>query len=299
MRAPEFIIYAPGFDDTVGGIVALHLLCHRLNKLRYKAALWPWDRSSRLKLVDWISIRSHPADYLKLRLGYPKGPFGGCPLVFDPRHLRDAVVIYPEITSRNPLGASKVARWFLHKPGYHRGRIAYGDGEIYFFYNEAFNDTAINPDADNFLKLTYFNPLYRQTNFGARSGACYLVRKGRKRKLDKHPPDAVPIDGLSHREKAALFNKMECLYSYDSHSFYVTLAAICGCTPVVIPEEGVSKEEWQPSPRLRKGVAYGEAEIPLAKQQRGDLLARLARQVEEEDQLLHRFVEKCRAHFDR
>ena len=46
MEQREFIIYAPGFNDRVGGIIALHLLCHQLNKLHYKAALWPRDKSS-------------------------------------------------------------------------------------------------------------------------------------------------------------------------------------------------------------------------------------------------------------
>ena len=207
------------------------------------------------------------------------------------------MVIYPEIISGNPLGASKVARWFLHKPGYHTGQINYGKGEIYFFYAEAFNDKAINPDVDNYLKLTYSNPIYQRTNFGPRRGTCYLVRKGRQRRLDQHPPDAVLVDNLSHHEKAAVFNEVECVYSYDPNTFYLILAAICGCVPVIIPEDGVSREEWQPSPRLRMGLAYGAAEISLARQQRGDLLDRRKRQIEEEDQMVHRFVQKCRSHF--
>ena len=65
MEQREFIIYAPGFNDTVGGIIALHLLCHRLNKLHYKAALWPRDKSSQLNPIDWSSTRSHLGYFLK------------------------------------------------------------------------------------------------------------------------------------------------------------------------------------------------------------------------------------------
>ena len=292
---PEFIIYAPGFNDAVGGYIALHLLCHRLNKLHFKAALWPWGKPSFS--FQWRSLRSYLGYYLKRRWrNFPRGPFE-CPIVTQSRYIKKAVVIYPEIASGNPLGASKVARWFLHKPGYHTCEINYGNREIYFFYNEAFNDKAINPDADNLLRVTYFNPIYKRTNFGPRSGSCYLIRKGHKRILDQHPPGAIPIDNLTHEEKASVFNEVECLYSYDPYTFYVVYAALCGCVPVIIPEDGVSKEEWQPIAQLRLGLAYGAAEIELAKQQQDDLLAQLNAAIHEEDQMVCRFVQKCRSHF--
>jgi hypothetical protein len=295
---PEFIVYAPAYNDSVGGVIVLHLLCHRLNQLKFKAALWPWGKPTYRHIPrEWSSIRSHLGYYLKLRWrNYPRGPFC-CPLVVDPRHTEQAVVIYPEIVSGNPLGAPKVARWFLHRPGYHTSHINYGDGEIYFFFDEAFNDKAINSDADNLLRLTYINPIFQRTNFGARSGSCYLIRKGKLRSLNKHPPDAILIDNLSDKEKAAVFNQVECLYSYDPYTLYVRYAAICGCIPVIIPEDGVSKEEWRPNPRRRLGVAYGAAEIPLARQQQDDLVKQLKMATAEEDLMLHRFVQKCRSHF--
>jgi len=292
-QRPEFIIYAPGFDDSKGGFIALHLLCDRLNRLNFKAALWPLDKPS----FSWRSPRRYLKYYLKRQWrNFPRGPFKG-PLVINARYIKKAVVLYPEGVWGNPLGAPKVARWFLHKPGFHTGEINYGDGEIYFFYNEAFNDKAINPDAENLLRVTYFNPIYKRTNFGSRRGSCYLIRKGHKRILDQHPSDAIPIDNLSHQEKASLFNEMEYLYSYDPYTFYVVYAAICGCVPIIIPEDGISKEDWQPIAQLRLGLAYGAAEIELAKQQQGNLLARLNATRQNEDQMVCRFVQKCRSHF--
>jgi len=295
---PEFIVYAPAYNNTVGGVIALHLLCHRLNKISFRAALWPWGKPSYLHIPnEWSSIRSHLGYYLKRWWrSDPGGPFN-CPAVLNPRHIREAVVVYPEVVSGNPIGAPKVARWFLHKPGYHTGRINYGDGEIYFFYDEAFNDKAINPNTDNLLRLTYVNPIYQRTNFGPRRGSCYLVRKGNQRNLDKHPPNAILIDDLSDKEKAVMFNQVEYLYSYDPYTFYLFYGAICGCVPVVIPEEGVSKEAWHPDPRRRLGLAYGAAEIPLARQERDALLNQLNMAIEEEDQMLRCFVHKCRVHF--
>src|SRR5262245_15925260 len=124
---PEFIIYAPAFDGTFGGVIVLHLLCHRLNTLGFSSALWPWGKPTYRHIPrEWTSIRSHVGYYLKARWrGYPGGPFD-CSAAVHPHQVKDAIIVYPEIVSGNPLGAPKVVRWFLHKPGYHTGQINYG-----------------------------------------------------------------------------------------------------------------------------------------------------------------------------
>jgi hypothetical protein len=294
---PEFIVYAPHFREDIGGFIALHLLCHRLNQLGFRAALWPWSKPAAFELNNWKSVRSHLGWRLKRREAkFPKGPFGGNPTA---RHgdLADAVVIYPETTSGNPLGAKKVARWFLHKPGYHTGEINYGVNEIYFFMNEAFNDPAINSREDHLLCVTFLNPKYERTNFGSRTGSCVLVYKGKDRKLDQHPADAIPIDRLTHEEKSKVFNQVQLMYCYDLYTFYATYALMCGCVPVIIPLDGLSKEQWMPSEQHRQGYAYGAWEIDLARTQREAFLTRLDKAREEEDQTVRRFVEKCRLYF--
>jgi hypothetical protein len=292
---PEFIVYAPDFNESVGGHIALHLLCDGLNKHGFRTAIWPM-KPSGIKLNEWRSVRCHLGYYLKLHgFRFRRGPFRSP--IANRRDIQNAVVIYPEVVSGNPLGAPKVVRWFLHKPGYHTGEINYGKGEIYFFYNAAFNDESINPDTTNHLRLTYINPTYQRTNFGARTKSCYLVRKGRGRTLDKHPPDAILVDNLSHVETAMVFNQAEYLYCYDPYTFYTKYAAICGCVPIIIPEDGVSKEQWQPSPQCRLGLAYGIAEAQIAGQEQDDLLRQLKETTQYEDEMLLSFVRKCRLHF--
>ena len=55
---PEFILYTPSYSETVGGIIALHVLCQRLSELGYPAALWPWEKPVPF-LTDWVSLTSH------------------------------------------------------------------------------------------------------------------------------------------------------------------------------------------------------------------------------------------------
>jgi len=293
--SPEFIIYAPAFSEKSGGVIALHLLCERLNRLGFTAMLWPWKPRS-LKWNNLASIRSHTGYYLRQRgYFYSRGPFQT--RIARPSDISNAIVIYPEITSGNPLGASMVARWFLHRPGYHTGKITYGPNEIYFFYNEAFNDVSINSHGDLLLRMIYVNTTYQRTNCGARSGSCYLIYKGRRRALNRHPSDAILVDHLSHAEKAKIFNQAEIMYSYDLYTFYSIYAAICGCVPVIIPEDGVTKEEWEPNLQRRVGLAYGTSEIASAREEREELLRLLDNSRAAEDSMVIEFVKKCRLHF--
>jgi len=39
-------------------------------------------------------------------------------------------------------------------------------------------------------------------------------------------------------------------------------AAMCGCTPVVIPDPGLTREQWTPEGGDRYGVAYGVDDVP-------------------------------------
>jgi hypothetical protein len=79
---------------------------------------------------------------------------------------------------------------------------------------------------------------------------------------------------------------------------YSVYAAMCGCIPVIIPEEGVSIEEWQSVEENRYGMAYGFEGIEYALKTRNLLLQKLQRQEDESNKSVIRFVETCKAYFD-
>ena len=56
---------------------------------------------------------------------------------------------------------------------------------------------------------------------------------------------------------------------------YSRYAALCGCIPIVVPIEGVSKQEWHPEKELRYGIAYGSGDVEWALQTREEPRARL------------------------
>jgi hypothetical protein len=205
-------------------------------------------------------------------------------------------VIYPEVVAGNPLAAPHVVRWLLHKPGYQTGKAEFGPDDLFFCHNLAFNDAQRNSEG-KILRVTFVNRVYRQTNFGPRSGAAVLVRKGSRRVHNAHPPDAIPVDDMSHSERAAVFNRVRYLYSYDPYSFFVVYAALCGCTPIVIPEPEIPEEAWQPTVERRLGIAYGMERIAWAEATREDLRKSVARSREYENEVVRSFVRTCRDRF--
>lgn len=256
----NYIIYAPSFNENSGGSIVLHRLCDLLNSIGEKAYLWQFYGKEPL-FDKKKPIRSL---YILLRFLLQKwfGEYKTNPLFNTPiatkKHLHNSIVIYPEIVSGNPLKVDNIVRWFLHQPGYHTGEINYGKNELYFFYQDAFNNPSINVQSDNKLMVLYIrDDIYKQTNFAVREGSCYLIKKGKNKPFVHDMKNSICIDSMSHQEISKVFNQTEYFISYDTHTMYLVYALMCGCKSIVIPDEGISKEIWQPIEDLRSGISYG------------------------------------------
>ena len=208
------------------------------------------------------------------------------------------IVVYPEVVDGNPLGATNVVRWFLNRPGRITGRVRFGTDELYFLYQRAFDDPDFNSEPDNLLAVRWYRrDLYHQWNFGDRSGTCYMLRKGRTRAAEDDTRNALVLDGRTHTEIASAFNQCKCFVSYDPYTMYSRYAALCGCTSIVVPMEGVPKEQWRPEKELRYGIAYGFGDIEWALETRTDLLRTIEQEEETQAQGVSAFVAKTQAFF--
>lgn len=294
----NFIIFSNGYDEKNGGVIVLHLLCHLLNQQGQKAFLWPaykpiFDFKSPLK-----SILKYFKYFKKsIRRPYQTAPDFTTPIA-KKIDLYDAICLYPEIVDGNPLMAKNIVRWFLHKPGFHSNKINYGENELYFFYQHIFNDTSINPNSDHLLRpMLIRDDLYFQTNFASRTGSCTILRKGKHRKIVNDLTQSIIVDEMPHEELANIFNHVKYCISYDMHTLYLQYAALCGCIPVVIAEDGVSKEEWQPNENFRFGVAYGFEDIDYAIQTQHLVLPFLQSEIIAANQSVSDFIIACQKHF--
>lgn len=306
MAHRPFIIWAPNFDEKSGGSIALHNLCNKLNNLGYEAFLWP---ERRTPLADEkMHARTHPLERLyhrvksKLRNTYADQTFQRNESIYSgiahQELIEDAIVVYPEIVSGNPLAASRVVRWFLFKPGHLTGKINFGPGELYFFYQPFFNDPAINPDATNLLRLRWIrSDVYKMTNFGERTGSCYLIKKGHNRTDINIPKNSIDIEKRSPQQVSGIFNQKKYFFCYDLYTMYCVYAAMSGCIPVVMPQEGLSKEQWRPNEPDRYGIAYGIDDENWALETRKQLFNKFKEDTLLEDQMVHEFARKCQNFF--
>ena len=110
--------------------------------------------------------------------------------------------------------------------------------------------------------------------------------------------DGTVIDDLSHSAAAEIFNQCAYCVSYDPYTMLSSYAAVCGCVSVVVPQDGIPKEMWQPSDsEFANGVAYGFDDVDSALRTRPKLLQYFAQQEVNNGREVRTFVDLVRSHF--
>ena len=272
----KYIIYSPPYHENGGGTIALHRLCHLINQCGREAYLYPHGPSYDLHLHNASQVGLYLKEIYEATnlANYRINEAFRTPVLppkdsFIPGH--DCIVIYPEMTFGNPLRAKNVVRWLLNNPGHISGRIYYGPREIYYRYADYFAEGFTFPGsetADMFLRIQYTPlDLYRERpeeRNNPRTGTAYCMKKGNGRAMVHDTTNSILIDGKSHQQVAAIFKSVKQFVSYDTHTLYSSLAAISGCESVVVPLEGMTKEQWRPNVEDRYGIAYGFDDVEFA-----------------------------------
>ena len=274
----EFIIYSPGFNDKIGGLYALHLLCHLLNKNGAKASMYPWfyhDEISAIHIKAPLSKAIASRDLLNNYPAYITNPRWNTPVysgqVEEVSGRTDLIVVYPEVVFGNPLRAKNIARWLLNTPGAHNKKIYFTYGEVQFLYREFFQPLKqMGLETADFLLHVLEVPWdlfgVRNPNVSTepRGGTAYALRKGKHKPIQHELEGSILIDNLSMQEVGEVFKKVETFISYDTASLYSHLAVLSGCNSIVIPDVGVTKEQWRVNVEDTYGVAYGFKEMEFA-----------------------------------
>lgn len=283
--------------EIYGGTIVLSLLCKLLCKHGYDAKVlyvhafpnlqnkkwrfWiKWAYYSfiyRLKKILFWIFKGTVLKTLPLFSCFEYIPIKNVPEKYTPFYNKNnVIVVYPEVVSGNILNAKHVVRWLLFNHKWEDLSNAISPSDLIICYRTIFNDWALNPEGYE-LKLNYFNSeLYRQYNFEERKGNCYIIRKGRNRIDLPNYFDGPIIDyGMSESEIVRILNRCKYCYSYDTQTYYTTIASVCGCIPIVMLEKGKTKADYLgENESHKKGIAYGDAsdEIRWAISSRQDLL---------------------------
>jgi hypothetical protein len=306
---PNFIIVAPSYNELSGGVIVLHKLCDLINELGYSAKIWDYYHYPLIKSLHGSGFRYTSQHVIKnltrpirgkkkrnFKLGTEKHERTTHAGLQD---LRDnTIVIYPEVVYGNPLDAKNVVHWWLYKRKFPPRKKQAKVSELNFHYHESYLDELLVSEGTSLFTLTsVMADKYKQSNFGVRRGYCHIVRKGRSRVLDQHPRDSILIDGLTHEEMARVFNDVEYCVSYDSYTMLTRFAALCGCKVMIVPEEGVTLEAWEPDERLRYGLAYGQENIAWAENTKHLILGELQKIQDRNIEMTRKFLDNCLSHF--
>lgn len=267
----EFLIYMNCFDPSSGGQVAMHKLCHDINEAGGKA---------------WITSRyTHP----KLN-----SPFlGNCVIPID-----ECIVIYPEIVHGNPVNAKHVVRWILNTPG-KCGGVGTGfyenkkDTDLVYKYSTFFEYDGL---VTGMMRTSYIDfDLFKNNQIKRDIKECFLIKKGGVANV-KHSDIAIDFSRFQSNwvEASKILNRCETFYCYDNECFWVTLAALCGCVVVVIPNTELTSIEWKKHfPFNKYGIAFGMDEIQWAKDTLGLVYDHCLEQQEKDRASIRQMMDDC------
>lgn len=267
----NFVIWAPDYNDKTGGVIALHVLADLIAKQGVNCYLHP----------AWTTFEGSSAKLIQ-----NENEFN-----FDKS---DTMYIYPEVICGNPFGGKFVTRWLLNTPGVLAGDGIYEPTDLVYKYYDYFHA----PDESKVLGelRTFKLKLDKFVNKGLeRNGECFIIKKGGNKVLDKHRHDSLNIDDfISDDYLTDVFNSKEFFVSYDSMCFHIQQAILCGCIPIVIPDEGVSKEVFlEKAPVNKYGVAYGFDDIAHARETMHLLRHHLEEMELESIEMVKKYIANC------
>lgn len=265
----KFIIWTWKWQKHVGGVRVMHKLCDYLNRIGAEAYMYSENKTN----PNYISPHYNEAEG------------------FDPE---TTVVIYPECITDNPLNAKHVVRWLLYN------QVApYPNKNDYIFKYYPYYYSMDNR-CDGILRINDFDlDFWTHENFEDRIYNTVLVRKGaHKVTLNWHTQlksifvyDDIEKEYNDENILKWALNKSNVFLSYDVCTFCSLRAALCGCISVVVPERGITKEEWRKAfPMYKYGVSYGSEEIDYAKETRHLVKPHLEFIQNESLQTVHDFV---------
>jgi hypothetical protein len=230
-RLHPIYIEAPPYSANSGGVRALHLLCHHLNCLGYKAYVIRGAATNATSGLKTPALSRAVKMLHKLRMRAP-------------------IVVYPEVTAGNPRKGKIVVRYLLNKPGLLVPGVeqTYGNGDYFIHYTE---EHAIpgRKSFDAFMPLVDRSIYYPDPAEPVRQG---FVLYASRVDLDRvtlpawltSVTEVSKKNPRSHKELAALYRRSRAVVTFE-RSTAILEALHCGCPVICIDAE-----------HLREGNAY-------------------------------------------
>jgi hypothetical protein len=193
----KFTVVTPSYRRNSGGVWFLHFLCSQLNALGHKATVFIYTSEQVTNFGNFIG------------------------------HDPDAVVIYPEVITNNPLNAKKVVRYLLNKEAAIDGKpINWGKNDFTLSFSKLYKDDCnilTYPIVD--LETTINRNESREYN-------SFYVGKGSKYAHCPPLPGCTEITIYTPREEFInILNKSKIFFTYDTLTSTNLDAVFCGAMP--------------------------------------------------------------------
>lgn len=241
----NFVIYAPGdYTPNGGGCVALHKLAHNIATLGEESFI--------------MTSKKNPH-----YLGTQVTELEATAICSDGK----TMAIYPEVTCGNPFNSPHVMRWILYHVRRYDNHGIFGERDLIYRYAPHFtlrNEQPVHGE----LRAVELNLNIFKNEGRERKGTCYLIKK-ENHKEQTHPAGSIMLDDYPSKGGfeylAKIFNECEIFYAYDTATWLSVMASLCGCLSLVMPNEGVTPEQWHSGfPYFKYGIAYGKQDIEYA-----------------------------------
>lgn len=183
------------------------------------------------------------------------------PLSFKPdTFLKDAIVVYPEIISGNPLNAGKVVRYFLNGEGIIKKGVRVMASPTDFILAWA---NLFHPDPHFVLNFDFDEPSSEKVpNLMARDICCTYIGKGEKYLQCHIVPGTTEITRTHPAAKedyVALLKRTRFIYLWDAVTAVYNDAVLYGALPVMMTYLPFTREQWNAATKI-------ESELPLPDQ---------------------------------
>jgi len=287
----KFILYAEQnfrYHEMVGGYMCFLEIAKFLARLGHEVACAVTEFTQGNCIFNRLII------YKNEQFG--RSNFLGSPLEISV-FLKNSIAIYGESVKGNPMRAPKVVRLIACELGIHNGTWHFNfwgkDDRVYFFNKEKRFDES-RPEVYKNLNAFHLNRrfLVKSTESAHRKLSCHFFKKIQFYGDDLkyiHPHVSTELsseDLVSYDTIREVFRSYKYFFCYDPCSFLPYLAALCGCTAVVLPIKGMSKSTWLKNHSSFKkienvfGVAWGLEDLRWARRTRWLLQVQLNAQIE-------------------
>jgi hypothetical protein len=250
----NFIVFSPTptYVDYIGGSMVCHNLAHNINLLGENSYIYADSTKSNYTStpIPWGTELEYSQE--NTIIVYPSG---------DGEHT------YQNYLNQSILGIDNKIRWLMNNQV-----SLYSPKDKVYKFVDYFN-TLNNQNVDGqLIAIDVDLDIFQNYNL-PRKGNCYYTKGIPITKENKlHDDDDTCLDNmysLSSEDRinylVSIFNNSERFICYSNKTFIATLAALCGCIVIVVPSQGLEKDDWRKGfPTLKYGIAYGEEDLDWA-----------------------------------